>query len=254
MTSTRLVADPSRGPETPIRGYVGTARSGFRPWHWTAHMAGEGGVWSTLDDLVRWLGNFADPQVGSRELLERMMTPNPLADGSPNPYACGLKLGELNGHRWASHSGGFDGYRSQTVWFPSSRLGVAVLANQTVDPTDAALAAADLVLARLDGSADRAPGLAGSYRSAELDTLCRVAVADDQLLLSVAGPSGTVESVARQRAGPDRYSLTRSARAAWDLEFETSFTFLRSDDGAGRALVIDCEWARHNVFERVVDP
>ncbi|MBV9812698.1 MAG: beta-lactamase family protein, partial [Acetobacteraceae bacterium] len=75
----RLSAQHTRGAD----GAWWTAR-------WGLALGGEGGMVSTLDDMLRWQRNFAEPRVGSEALFARMATPITYANGARGLYAMGL--------------------------------------------------------------------------------------------------------------------------------------------------------------------
>jgi CubicO group peptidase (beta-lactamase class C family) len=247
MTATSLVANPLDGPEPAVKGYSGNPDVGFRPWHWDMHMAGEGGIWSSLDDLVKWELNFATPRVGSRDLFARLGERQLLNDGTPGPYALGLAIGTLCGQDWEGHSGGWEGYRSFRLRFPVLGLGVIVLANFT----EAIQAVTCEVASVFLPFATPLPRMAGRYRSLELSTDYEVAVRDGQALLSVAGPEGSLEELPLVRRDDHVFISSRTARRRWTLEFDTEFRF--EFDGAGSAshLILGCELASGIVCTRV---
>jgi CubicO group peptidase (beta-lactamase class C family) len=112
---------------------------------------GDGGVFTTIEDLAKWDANFYDNQLGyDEQLLELLHTRRALNDGELHSYAMGLGIGTHRGLSTVSHSGGWVGYLAEMVRFPEQRLTVIVLANQTsVSPSQLALSAADLCLAEV---------------------------------------------------------------------------------------------------------
>jgi CubicO group peptidase (beta-lactamase class C family) len=66
---------------------------------------GDGAVWSSVEELVRWDRNFDDPQVGGAALLRDLQEPGRLADGSPIDYARGLTVDRYRGLPRVHHGG-----------------------------------------------------------------------------------------------------------------------------------------------------
>jgi CubicO group peptidase (beta-lactamase class C family) len=108
---------------------------------------GSSSMYSSVDDLARWLINFDEMKVGGREVLTLMRTPRPLNGGAPNAYAFGLVGGERRGVRMYNHSGSWAAFSTFLVHFPEQKLGVVVLANSnTINAQGAAMQVADIFL------------------------------------------------------------------------------------------------------------
>jgi CubicO group peptidase (beta-lactamase class C family) len=92
---------------------------------------GDGGVHTTVDDLLKWHENFYANKLGKADpaLMEKMVSTKPLNSGQPNGYACGLFVGELDGVRRIEHGGNWLDYAAATARFPEKRLSVFVLSN-----------------------------------------------------------------------------------------------------------------------------
>ena len=133
----RLSAQHVRGPD----GAWETAR-----WGW--EIGGEGGMVSTLDDMLRWQANLARPRAEMAAHLARMAEPVVYANGQRGLYAMGLNQAVYRGQRHIGHGGGVAGGRSESMWFPDDGLGVVILANSdAVQTFSLALRMADVALA-----------------------------------------------------------------------------------------------------------
>ncbi|HEV8253877.1 MAG TPA: serine hydrolase domain-containing protein [Vicinamibacteria bacterium] len=164
---------------------------------------GDGGVYTTVEDLLRWDGNFYEPVVGGPRLLEGLLRPGTLRDGQPLKYASGLSVDAYRGLKTVSHGGSWAGYRAELLRFPDERLSVICLCNVSdARPSRRAREVAGLFLADKmapdaaapspSASGPAAPptlsGLqygdyAGEYFSPELDTTFRIVARDDRLRL-----------------------------------------------------------------------
>jgi CubicO group peptidase (beta-lactamase class C family) len=219
MHDTFVVSDSNDTPERAARGYAGLLPGSFKPWHWDMDMAGEGGVWSTLDDLVKWLRNFNQPRVGDASVFAQLGEPQTLNSGAVSEYALGLHRGATCGRPWLGHSGGWEGYRSFLLYFPEDELGVVALANHTADIQAAALEAAQCFLSTpLDH-------MCGDYYSEELGATLTGRVEHGQLRLSVDGPAGRLSALQLCRVAEQEFRLSRAARQRWNLEFDTAIRF-----------------------------
>jgi len=112
------------------------------------NVIGNGGLLTTVGDLLVWNQNLDDPRVGGRALVEQLETRGRLNDGFENEYAQGLVVTTYKGLREVSHGGSTAGYQTFLARFPSERLSVAVLSNVTASgPAGLARQVADIYLA-----------------------------------------------------------------------------------------------------------
>jgi CubicO group peptidase (beta-lactamase class C family) len=109
---------------------------------------GNGGLLTTVGDLLIWNANFDAPRVGGQALVEQMQTRGRLNDGFENEYAQGLVVTSYKGLREVSHGGSTAGYQTFLARFPDERLSIAVLSNVTSSgPARLAHDVADIFLA-----------------------------------------------------------------------------------------------------------
>ena len=90
---------------------------------------GNGGLLTTVGDLLKWNENFVTPKVGGGEFLKVQQEPGRFNDGKPHTYAMGLVVNQHRGVAQVAHSGSTAGYRAHLTRFPTERLSVAVLCN-----------------------------------------------------------------------------------------------------------------------------
>ena len=90
---------------------------------------GNGGLLTTVGDLLRWNENFVAPKVGDAAFVELMQTPGQLSSGEAFDYAYGLGIGQYKGLREVRHSGTTASYRAFLARFPDPHVSVAVLCN-----------------------------------------------------------------------------------------------------------------------------
>ena len=108
---------------------------------------GDGAVFTTVEDLLRWDRNFYEPRVGGQRLPEDLLTMGVLNDGETLDYALGLVHGEYRGLPTVSHGGSWGGYRAELLRFPGEHFSVAVLCNlATTNPSRLAQEVADIYL------------------------------------------------------------------------------------------------------------
>ncbi|MHB1193027.1 MAG: serine hydrolase domain-containing protein [Longimicrobiales bacterium] len=109
---------------------------------------GSSSIFTTVEDLARWVGNFENPTVGGPGVILRMQERGVLTGGDTIPYAWGQSLGRYRGLETWSHGGSWAGYRTTLVRFPEQRFAVVILGNTTeMNPALLANRIADLYLA-----------------------------------------------------------------------------------------------------------
>ena len=130
---------------------------------------GNGGLLTTVGDLLRWTRNFSQPVVGDAAFVKEEQEPGRFNDGRAHAYALGLFVGTYQGLREVSHSGATAGYRAWLSEYPERKLAVAVLCNvSSGNATQYAHAIADVYLraTKPEGTAPAADGARGPALSA----------------------------------------------------------------------------------------
>lgn len=160
MTSTQFHDDATRIVARRAEGYQPAGAGRFAIVRTSFALVGDGGLLTTVEDLLRWDANFYANRLGRGDaaLIAQVTTPGaaPLADGSPQRYAFGLMPGRWRGLPIVEHGGAFIGFRAQLLRFPDQRFSVAVLCNDyTAMPEQLARRVAELYLA--DRMAPEAP-------------------------------------------------------------------------------------------------
>ena len=200
---------------------------------------GNGGLLTTVGDLLKWNENFVKPKVGDDAFLKIQQEPGTFNDGKAHTYAMGLTVGTRNGVREISHSGSTAGYRAHLTRFPDKQLSVAVLCNvASGTATQYALSVADLYLGSATPATTRAGGqrpeapaytldqkefaaYVGRYYSDEAEVTFDVAVDGDTLVI--------------KRRPADVMRLRPSAKDEFRAGGNT-VKFVRSGDGAASEL------------------
>ena len=105
----------------------------------TSATLGDGGVYTSLDDLEKWDGALAHHTLLTAKEMEPALTPATAANGAPLQqsdgslaplYGFGWFLNPYRGHRRYAHYGETVGFRTAIQRFPDDRLTVIVLANR----------------------------------------------------------------------------------------------------------------------------
>ncbi|MGO9169573.1 MAG: serine hydrolase domain-containing protein [Candidatus Sulfotelmatobacter sp.] len=105
----------------------------------TSATLGDGGIYTSLDDLEKWDRALATPTLLTAKEMEAAFTPASAANGAPllqldgslaPLYGFGWFLNPYRGHRRYAHYGETVGFRTAIQRFPDDRLTVIVLANR----------------------------------------------------------------------------------------------------------------------------
>ena len=130
----------------------------------TSAVLGDGGIYSSLEDLTKWDRALRDHMLLSDAEMKPALTPvQPTGgpakteEGETLSYGFGWFLdpypdshkpdSHQKSHKRMSHDGGTIGFRTTIQRFPDDDLTVIVLANRTdIDPEELALKVADLYL------------------------------------------------------------------------------------------------------------
>jgi CubicO group peptidase (beta-lactamase class C family) len=145
--------------EVPHRAYGHTRIDGA--WRETdqsptSAVLGDGGIYSSLDDLAKWDRALRDHTLLSEQEMRPALTPvqptggpPKFPEGKPVSYGFGWFLDPYRGHKRMWHYGETVGFRTVIERFPDDKLTIIVLANRAdLDPQALALKVADLFLGK----------------------------------------------------------------------------------------------------------
>ncbi len=110
-------------------GYRKKEGGGFEIDMTPLEMVGDGGVFTTIDDLLKWDRNFDDRRVGGEAVMEAMLKLEKLNDGTLQNYAGGLRITRYKGLETVQHGGAFVGFRAGMMRFPEENLSAYCLCN-----------------------------------------------------------------------------------------------------------------------------
>jgi CubicO group peptidase (beta-lactamase class C family) len=123
----------SGGPSPPVSGASSApaSRGGYRFVNNSLTALASSSLFTTVEDLARWIGNFETAAVGGQVVVARMHERGVLNNGDTIPYAWGQSLGRHRGLVTWSHTGSWAGYRTVLMRFPEQRFAAVILANTT---------------------------------------------------------------------------------------------------------------------------
>ena len=236
MTATRLEPDIDAVIPHLATGYLGDARTGFRRAAHAYPQGGEGGLTSTVEDLLIWSRHYDRPVLG-KTLPAQLTAAKPLAGGHANFYRRGVQVGAVRGLETVGHGGLWPGFRTEFLRVPAADLSVIVIANlASLDPWRQAHAIASLAL---EGDRRAKPALAPITADEIRPHAGTWFNADEPSLFDLAWRDG--EAVVTQNGMP--FVLGRRAdgwlgaeRGSFEFRLKPGKGGLRVDLGAGRVL------------------
>lgn len=90
---------------------------------------GDGGLFSNIHDMAKWVINLYSPVVGDQLDIEQLTMKGKLNNGKEISYASGIGNSTYKGRIRYSHSGGLAGYRTIVSAFPEQKMGFIVFSN-----------------------------------------------------------------------------------------------------------------------------
>ena len=205
MTNTHFHDDHQMILKNRADSYQTGENDGFKHAVNSTTAFGSSSLYSTVEDLAKWILNFDTAYIGGQTVIEQMYQQGVLNNGDQIDYAFGVNILEYRKLETVSHSGSWRGFRSHLMHFPDQKFGVVILSNlDTSDPVSLAQKIADIYLADVlapmelaepdkPAKPDEQPGseplepeqlaeFEGDYYTEELDTTYTIGVCGNQLV------------------------------------------------------------------------
>jgi CubicO group peptidase (beta-lactamase class C family) len=171
--------------------HMRTAAGGYDRSYLGGALAGEGGIVSTVDDMLRWLAHMDRPVVGSAATWAALKTPLQISSGISTGYGLGLMLDRYRGVDTLSHSGNGLGGNSQMIKVPAAGLDAAIMVNrQDVDSRQLANQILDACIVGLDvvkESPHSEAFIEGTFRSLKSGHVIQLFAKEGKQMLAING-------------------------------------------------------------------
>src|SRR5262249_27410588 len=128
MTHT-VVYDASRPPRHKLAQGYWNEKGQFQRWDYPLLTAGDGGLFSTLDDLFLWDQALNTECLVPKAALERAFTSGTTNDGTPIGYGFGWFTNVFPGLRHVAHGGSLCAYANYIIRFLATQRTIVVLTN-----------------------------------------------------------------------------------------------------------------------------
>ena len=206
MVNTRFHDDRSEIIKNRATGYFPRKGGGFSVLVTNFDGVGDGGLFTSVEDLLLWNQNFYNNKLaGGADLINNLFTTGTLNNGEKNDYAFALMTSNYKGLKMIGHGGSFNGYRAEMLRFPEQKFSVICLCNLgSADATGLATKVADIFLEKqlkqlakdngsgavsesafLKLSEQELAGVAGLYFNPTAETHRRVIVKDGKPLFVI---------------------------------------------------------------------
>ncbi|MBA3638270.1 MAG: beta-lactamase family protein [Acidobacteria bacterium] len=129
MTNTVFRDDHTTPVPRRATAYELTESGRFRARVPGFDVIGDGGLFTTVDDLTKWNPTALDRALNAPGLAALMVEPGRLVSGDTVNYAMGLQFDTYRGLPIVRHGGTYGGYRAEFSVVPSARMTVALLCN-----------------------------------------------------------------------------------------------------------------------------
>jgi len=168
-------------------------RNVYEKTYLPGELAGEGGIVSTVEDMLLWMRNASNPVIGSPDTWGLMSTSQSLNDGMETGYGLGLFLNPYKHVAMISHSGLGLGSNSEMIRIPSAALDIIVLVNRSdISSTELAARILDDCLGiRSEPSPSDAKLLTGLFRCANTGQVVRLYGREGLQMASIDGGEET---------------------------------------------------------------
>jgi CubicO group peptidase (beta-lactamase class C family) len=147
MNHTHFHNDHKQIVKNRASGYRPNKQNGYSISMTTLDMIGDGGIFTTVEDLAKWDASFYGSKTLNQGFWTKMTQVGTLNNGEKLTYASGLGVTTYKGLKTIQHAGSFVGYQAEMIRFPEAQFSVIVLANRAdANPTRMAYKIADLFL------------------------------------------------------------------------------------------------------------
>ena len=147
MNNTHFHNDHTQIVKNRASGYAPGDNDDYKISMTTLDMIGDGGIFTTINDVKKWDDAFYDPTVLRKSFWQEMTKQGILNNGEIIDYASGLMIGAYKGLKTIRHGGAFVGFRAELLRFPKEQLSIAIFANRAdANPSSKANQVADILL------------------------------------------------------------------------------------------------------------
>lgn len=109
-------------------GYESSS-SGFNKYAYSSSTYGSGGIYSSLEDMIKWVQHLNNPTFFHKRIIEKMNTSGFANNGIKLNYSGGQFIGHHLGKLYYYHAGNSGAYVSYVSRYPETGLSIILLSN-----------------------------------------------------------------------------------------------------------------------------
>lgn len=148
MLNTHFHDDRSLIVKNRVTAYEALPDGKFSTHVGNFELVGDGGLMTSVADLLKWDQNFYTARVGGQAFINQIQTLGKLDNGETLDYAFALTIAPYRGLKTVSHAGSGASYRTDFVRFPEQKFSVICLCNvANANPSRLARQVAEIYLA-----------------------------------------------------------------------------------------------------------
>ena len=143
---------------------------------------GARGLFTTIEDMALWDGNFIENKSHLDNFTEKMTEAGVTVNGDTLDYAAGLRISRYKMLETVGHGGSYMGFKTNYMQFPEQQLGIIVFCNlSSINPATYARQVADLYLK--DPFEEQLKQYSGLFRNEKMNVLYNIILEDGDLYL-----------------------------------------------------------------------
>ena len=135
MSDTRIMYRQGQVIPRVASSYVRDTDGHFVQRYDNSTLQGGGGIYSTVEDMTKWIANLSSHRVGTAKTIELLTESGFLNNGESLGYGLGISVDDSGGVVQWNHSGSSAGYRSFLAYLPQYRRGFIFVTNTPANGT-----------------------------------------------------------------------------------------------------------------------
>jgi len=248
MQNTRVRAHTGEIVPNAATGYVGAEEAPFRQaidlGGGGEAIVGPGSVYTTVDDLAKWINNFQTGEVGGSDVIAEMIRPSIEQPGGDAFYGLGLDVETHRGAARIGHGGADTAHRAHLLYYPEFNGAVVTMSNNGSFPAFAiALATAEAFFdANLEPEPEAVAETLAEDAYMEIDAAAFDPFVGQYELVDYPGVvviiSREGESVYVNYSGGDKQAVSPLSTTSLSLPPDQSIEFNVDQDGVANSLTV----------------